>query len=74
MTLPAPDTHCWDDDTGQDVWSYSRELVEQMLAERDAVLKMALSALERVTIDPYDADAQTDAYRVVKAIREVLEP
>ena len=27
--LPDPDTHCFDDDTGQDVWSYSES---QMLA------------------------------------------
>ena len=46
MTLPAPDTHCFDEDEQKDVWSYSRELVEQMLAERDAVLKQALSALD----------------------------
>jgi hypothetical protein len=22
---PEPDTHCWDDDVGRDVWSYSAE-------------------------------------------------
>lgn len=31
-SLPAPDTHCYDSDTGKDVWSYSRELVESILA------------------------------------------
>ena len=46
MKLPDPDTHCWDDDTQSDVWSYSKELVEHMLAERDAALKQALDALE----------------------------
>jgi hypothetical protein len=25
--LPDPDTHCWDDDTGKDVWSYSQGLM-----------------------------------------------
>lgn len=35
MKLPEPDTHCWDDDTQKDVWSYSKELVEQMLAQAD---------------------------------------
>lgn len=29
--LPEPDTHCEDLDTGKDVWSYSRELVEQIV-------------------------------------------
>ena len=27
INLPKPDTHCFDDDTKSDVWSYSRELV-----------------------------------------------
>lgn len=35
MKLPDPDTHCWDDDTQSDVWSYSKELVEQMLTQAD---------------------------------------
>ena len=34
--LPDPDTHCWDEDTQKDVWSYSKELVEQMLAQASA--------------------------------------
>ena len=25
--LPEPDTHCWDDDTGKEVWSYGPELM-----------------------------------------------
>lgn len=29
--LPPPDTHCFDDDTGKDVWSYSKELVLEIL-------------------------------------------
>ena len=35
MKLPDPDTHCWDEDTETEVWSYSKELVEQMLAQAD---------------------------------------
>ena len=35
MQMPEPDTHCYDDDTQKDVWSYSKELVEQMLAQAD---------------------------------------
>ena len=26
MTLPPPDTHCWDEDTSKDVWSHSAGL------------------------------------------------
>ena len=29
--LPEPDTHCFDDDTGRDVWSYSPALVLQIV-------------------------------------------
>jgi hypothetical protein len=36
MTLPPPDTHCWDEDTGKDVWSHSadqmRAYAEQAVA------------------------------------------
>lgn len=35
MKPPEPDTHCFDEDTQSDVWSYSKELVEQMLAQAD---------------------------------------
>ena len=35
MQMPEPDTHCYDDDTQKDVWSYSKELVEHMLAQAD---------------------------------------
>ena len=29
--LPDPDTHCCDDDSSKDVWSYSPELVRQII-------------------------------------------
>lgn len=32
VTPPKPDTHCFDDDTGKDVWSYSAELVLAAIA------------------------------------------
>ena len=31
IKLPDPDTHCWDDDSSKDVWSYSPELVRQII-------------------------------------------
>lgn len=30
MKLPEPDTHCFDEDTQTDVWSYSKELMIRM--------------------------------------------
>ena len=73
MTLP--DTHCFDEDTQQDVWSYSRELVEQMLAERDAVLRQALSALEYCEEGLADGRdiTRVHAKETMKKIREVLK-
>ena len=31
IKLPEPDTHCFDDDTNSDVWSYSPELVREIV-------------------------------------------
>ena len=38
--IPEPDTHCFDDDTGKDVWNYSETQIRayglsMMLAERE---------------------------------------
>ncbi len=67
--LPEPDTHCFDADTEQDVWSYSKELVEQMLAERAAVLNMALEFLQRVR---HWDEGKPDLHDMKQAIRKVL--
>lgn len=47
--LPEPDTHCFDDDTGEDVWSYS---ADQMRA-------YALQAVEALRREPM-TDEQID--------------
>ncbi len=31
IKLPGPDTHCFDDDSSTDVWSYSPDLVRQIV-------------------------------------------
>ena len=61
-----PDTHCWDEDEQQDVWSYSKPMVEQMLAERDAVLRLALEAFDAVAGKGKLCDA------AIAAIKRVL--
>lgn len=43
--LPTPDTHCWDDDTGKDVWSYSEGLMRAYAA--DAVACALAAAVPR---------------------------
>ena len=41
--LPKPDTHCFDDDTGKDVWSHSEA---QLLAYRAEVIEMCANQVE----------------------------
>ena len=43
--IPEPDTHCFDDDTGKDVWSYSEAQIRayglsMMLAERERIVSV----------------------------------
>ena len=70
MNPPEPDTHCYDDDTQKDVWSYSKELVEQVLSERDAVLRQALNALYWTT--PIGGKPVKQTQDAMDAIRKVL--
>lgn len=35
MKLPKPDTHCFDEGTRQDKWSYSEAQVKELLAQAD---------------------------------------
>jgi hypothetical protein len=41
--LPAPDTHCFDTDTGKDVWSYSEA---QVLAFQAATVEACAKFIE----------------------------
>jgi hypothetical protein len=72
--LPEPDTHCFDDDTGLDVWSYSKE---QMLQFRRDALEEAMQVCMKMetAIDgggrAYYRPA--DARQCVAAIRELKD-
>lgn len=57
--LPDPDTHCWDDDTNNDVWSYSQGL---MRATIDAAVAKERERL-RVLVEAI-RDANCDAENV----------
>lgn len=48
MTLPDPDTHCFDEDTGLDVWSYSKELVHDMLSTQQATIDRLTEQRDRL--------------------------
>lgn len=38
VEMPEPDTHCFDTDAQQDVWSYSLGQLKEFIATRDAVI------------------------------------
>lgn len=61
--LPKPDTHCFDTDTGLDVWSYS---IDQMLALRNQTLEDAAKVCDSMhyEVDVYGAQC-------AKAIRNL---
>ena len=46
--LPKPDTHCLDDDTQRDVWSYSAELVQSYAREALAAQAATLEAICKI--------------------------
>lgn len=52
--LPEPDTHCFDDDTQKDVWSYSEGLVRSILAS-DRAMRAAQPAGAQQTGTAYAA-------------------
>ena len=45
MTLPPPDTHCWDEDTSKDVWSHS---ADQMRAYAELAVAAERAEIERL--------------------------
>ena len=49
-----PDTHCWDDDTGKDVWSYSEGLVRAAIAA--ALVPKPKKYLHEYTSAPHPGD------------------
>ena len=66
LPLPEPDTHCFDEDTCKDVWSYSAEQMHtfalaHILAERE---RCALIARYGCLVPP-DGGSPTDDERVL---------
>lgn len=53
INLPKPDTHCFDDDTKSDVWSYSRELV----------ISTVLAHIDRLEAEIHASDLAVAEYR-----------
>ena len=51
-TTPLPpDTHCFDDDTQMDVWSYSAPLVEQIVKQARADLEAEVARLREALLN-----------------------
>lgn len=53
INLPKPDTHCFDDDTKSDVWSYSRELV----------IRTVLAHIDKLRAEIHASDLAVAEYR-----------
>ena len=53
INLPEPDTHCFDDDTKSDVWSYSRELV----------IRTVLAHIDNLETEIHASDLAVAEYR-----------
>ena len=71
MTLPPPDTHCWDEDTSKDVWSHSadqmRAYAEQAVAaERERCARIC-DNLNVMSLDPMVC--RGSAHECAEAIR-----
>ncbi len=73
--LPPPDTHCWDEDTSKDVWSYSddamRAYAEQAVAaERERCAKLCDEVQQQYS----DASSGDDATRSCAAVIRQEKP
>ena len=64
--LPMPDTHCWDDDTESDVWSYSHQMMLDYGDRRAMTHKAERDALARTKL------SDQAAYVELRAERDVL--
>lgn len=70
--LPEPDTHCWDDDTKKDVWSYSAEQMHAYAATaRQQALEDAATMLDAEHVARKGADNHA-AYYALK-VRAMME-
>ena len=69
--LPPPDTHCFDEDTNMDVWSYSAPLVEQIVKQARADLE-AENARLREALDWCIAEINRESPAVLNG-RAVLK-
>ncbi len=63
--LPEPDTHCHDEDTGRDVWSYSAEQMRAYAAQAVAA-QAARAAIDRPQV-PRHIGRLIDAYGASRA-------
>jgi hypothetical protein len=57
--LPPPDTHCFDDDTGRDVWSYS---ADQMRAYAAAAVAVERERIHAKLLEMHERDGARHNY------------
>ena len=57
VKIPEPDTHCFDTDTGLDVWSYSKTKLKQYGDDRAReALEIAAKVCDKANGPEYPAD------------------
>lgn len=71
IKLPEPDTHCEDLDTGQEVWSYSKELLQQAI--RDALEEAAMVCEARQTPGTGSVAILNGAADAIRALKETIQ-
>jgi len=72
INLPKPDTHCFDDDTKSDVWSYSRELVREIVLAHIDALTAEISASD-IAIAEYRQQCLDNAAEIARLRAESEE-
>jgi hypothetical protein len=68
--LPEPDTHCYDEDTKTDCWSFSREIMAQEIAKAEL---RGREAMRQECLQECSAEATDNgtAQRIAKSIEGI---
>ena len=73
--LPEPDTHCFDEDTKTDCWSYSADQMQAAYAAgRKEALEDAADEIKRLTAENAALKADAERYRFIRDGNAYIEP
>ena len=74
--LPTADTHCFDEDTGKDCWSFSRDLLLQEIAKaelrgRESMQKECVEVCSLESVVLATRDMTRGALQCINIIKEL---